>query len=256
MTRRNRPKEVGLALSGGAVLGTAHIGVLQALDDAGVRVTHLTGSSMGALVAAFYAFGLSGKEIESIAEALRWPDVTRFSPSKLGLLSQKKLRDTFRKHLGDVRIEDAGIRLALVATDIANGERVVMTDGDLATAACASACFPGVFLPVERDGRLLVDGGLVESLPLSPLRRWGVETIVAVDVYMGRTLHRPRNLMELLGNTADIILANMSRHEAVAADLLITPDLQGFSRTDLKDTPLLIRQGYAAAAEALEDLRL
>jgi len=248
--------EVGLALSGGAVLGTAHIGVLQALDDAGIRVTHLTGSSMGALVAAFYAFGLSGKQIEGIAGDLRWPDVTRFSPSKLGLLSQKKLRDTFRKHLGEVRIEDADIRLALIATDIGTGEKVVMTDGDLATAACASACFPGVFIPVERDGRLLVDGGLTESLPLSPLRRWGGDRIVAVDVYMGRTLHRPRNLTELLGNTADIILANMSRQEAVAADLLITPDLQGFSRTDLKDTPLLISQGYAAAVEVLGELKL
>ena len=247
--------EVGLALSGGAVLGTAHIGVLQALDDAGIRVTHLTGSSMGALVAAFYAFGLSGKQIEGIAGDLRWPDVTRFSPSKLGLLSQKKLRDTFRKHLGEVRIEDADIRLALIATDIGTGEKVVMTEGDLATAACASACFPGVFIPVERDGKLLVDGGLTESLPLSPLRRWGVDRIVAVDVYMGRTLHRPRNLMELLGNTADIILGNMSRAEAAVADLLITPDLQGFSRTDLKDTPLLISQGYAAAAEVLGELR-
>ncbi|MGW8266213.1 MAG: patatin-like phospholipase family protein, partial [Longimicrobiales bacterium] len=151
----------GLVLGGGAVLGAAHIGVLQALDEAGVEVTHLAGTSMGALVGALYSFGLSGKEIEALAGELRWPDVTRFVPSRLGLLSMDRLESLLRRHVGKAKMEDARIPVALVAADIATGEKVVMTTGDLATAAMASACVPGVFIPVEREGRLLVDGGLL-----------------------------------------------------------------------------------------------
>ncbi|MBT8395661.1 MAG: hypothetical protein HKO65_14090, partial [Gemmatimonadetes bacterium] len=122
---------LGLALSGGAVLGCAHIGVLQALDEAGVRVTHLAGTSIGALVAAFYASGYSGREIQEIAEGLRWTDLARPSPSRLGLLSQDRLRATLTTRLGDAKIEDTAIQVAMVATDISTGEKVVMTEGDL-----------------------------------------------------------------------------------------------------------------------------
>ena len=249
-----RPRTLGLALSGGAVLGCAHIGVLQAFDEAGIQITHLAGTSMGALVAALYAFGLSGKEIENIAGVLRWPDVTRPSPSRLGLLSQDKLRKTLRQHLGEARIEDAAIPLAVVATDISTGEKVVITEGDVALAASASACFPGIFIPVEWEGRLLVDGGLVENLPLSPLRVWGVERIVAVDAFLGMTFHRPTRLLDLIKNAVDIVLVQASRKQVEEVDVLIAPDLQEFSSTELRDVPGLVKEGYRAALEALEGL--
>jgi NTE family protein len=245
---------LGLALSGGAVLGSVHIGVLKALDEAGARVTHLAGTSMGALIASLYAFGLSGVEIEAIAEDLRWPDLTRLAPSKLGFLSQEKLQGALRKHLGDVRLEDAPRPLALVALDISTGEKVVMSRGDVATAATASAAFPGIFIPVEREGRLLVDGGLLENLPLSPLREWGVERIVAVDAYLGMTFHRPGNILELLTNAMRMLLANSARTEVKEGNILITPDLHGFSPTQLKDIPLLVQVGYRAAQERMEEI--
>ncbi len=254
MTGRQGPPTLGLALSGGAVLGCAHIGVLKAFDEAGIRVTHLAGTSMGALVASFYACGFSGSQIEEIAGELRWPQITRPSPSKLGLLSQEKLRKTLRIHLGDVRIEDARIPLAMVATDISTGEKVVMTEGDLALAASASACFPGIFIPVEREGRLLVDGGLVENLPLSPLKAWGVERIVAVDAFLGMTFKRPTKLLDLIKNAVDIVLVQATRDEAVHADVLIAPDLHTFSSTELKDAPGLVRAGYRAAMEVLDQV--
>lgn len=252
MTVQQTSGSLGLALSGGAVLGCAHIGVLKAFDEAGVRVTHLAGTSMGALVASFYAFGFTGSEIEEIAGELRWPQITMPSPSKLGLLSQEKLRRTLRRHIGDVRIEEANIPLAMVATDISSGEKVVMTEGDLALAASASACFPGIFIPVEREGRLLVDGGLVENLPLSPLKAWRVERIVAVDAFLGMTFQRPTKLLDLIKNAVDIVLVQATRDEAVHADVLIAPDLHAFSSTELKDVPGLVREGYRAAVEVLD----
>ena len=251
MSRSDSAPTLGLALSGGAILGTAHIGALQALDERGLRVTHLAGTSMGAIIASFYAFGFTGKEIEDVTEELRWPDVTGFSPSKLGFLSMDRLQGTLRKHLGRVRIEEAPVKLALIAADIGSGEKVVLTEGDLATAVAASACVPGVFIPVEWEGRLLVDGGILENLPLSPLRAWGVDRIVAVDVLMGRRYHQPTTILELLLNALDMALASVSRERARDVDILITPDTTQWGRVEMSEVPALVREGYRAAMEAL-----
>ncbi|MGD2123488.1 MAG: patatin-like phospholipase family protein [Gemmatimonadota bacterium] len=242
---------LGLALSGGAVLGCSQIGVLQALGEAGIRVTHLAGTSIGALVAAFYSFGLTPREIENIARSITWSDLTRPTASRLGLLSQEGLRRTLRARIGDVLLEDAPIPLAMVATDISTGEKVVMEEGNLAVAASASACFPGIFVPVEREGRLLVDGGLVEQLPVSPLQAWEVDRIIGVDVFLGMTFHRPAKFLHLMKNAVDIVLVEGSRRVMADVDLLITPDLQEFSSTELKDVPGLVKAGYQAAQRAL-----
>lgn len=241
----------GLALGGGAVLGAAHIGVLQALDEAGLEITHLSGTSMGALVGALYAFGLSGREIEDLAGELRWPDITGFVPSKLGLLSMDRMVATLRRHVGQAKMEDTRIPVALITADIATGEKVILTEGDLATAAAASACVPGLFIPMEREGRLLVDGGILENLPVSPLRDWGVEEILAVDVHIGRRFHRPRNLQELLSNALDMALAHHAQERAGDVDILITPDTTSWSRRQMDDIPALVREGYRAAREKL-----
>lgn len=243
---------LGLALGGGAVLGAAHIGVLQALDDRGLRVTHLTGTSMGALVASLYASGHSGKAIEHLAKDLRWPELTSFFPSRLGLFSMDRLQALLSRESGGRAIQDLDIRLALVATDIGTGERVVMARGDLASAACASACVPGLFVPVEREGRLLVDGGLVENLPVSPLKEWSVSPILAVDAHMGRTFHRPRTLPEVLGNALDMTMANHARLQKDDVDVLIAPDTASWSRSEMEDVPGLVREGYQAAQKALD----
>ena len=252
--RAQTGSSLGLALSGGAALGFAHIGVLQALDEAGLEITHLAGTSSGALVAAFYAFGFTGREIQAVAEGLGWTDITRPSPSRLGLLSQERLQKLLRDRLGDVRLEEASIPLAMIAADIETGEKVVMTEGDLALAASASACFPGIFLPVELDGRLLVDGGLVENLPLSPLKAWGVQRIVGVDVFLGMTFGRPRNLLHLIKNAVDIALVHTSRDRTDDAHVLVTPDLHAFNSTELRNVPGLVKEGYRATVEVMDRL--
>ena len=247
---------LGLALSGGAVLGAAHIGVLQALDQENVEVTHLAGTSMGALVASLYAFGFSGSAIEDLLDELRWPDVTRFHPSRLGLLSMGRLVEVLKKHVGEVRIEEAPVPLALVATDISTGERVVLREGPLAESATASACVPGIFVPMEVGGRLLVDGGLVENLPVGPLEDRGVDRAIVVDVHMGRTYHRPRSYLEVLSNALDIALASSARPAVREKSyVLVTPDLHGFSRAEMEDVPSLVREGHRAAMAKMDEIR-
>lgn len=247
-------RKVGLALGGGAIHGAAHIGVLRALEARGVRPDALAGTSIGALVAALYAFGYSPDEIERMALGMDWFDVAEFAPSRLGLLSDANLRRLLEAKLGEARLEDAPIPLAIVATDIGAGEPVVLRAGEVAVAVMASASVPGVFHPVELDGRMLVDGGLVENVPVSPLVEMGAEYIIAVDLNRLRRYREPKDLVEVLLNALYIAIRNDTRLQTRVADLRIVPSLAAYSfvRPDPDDIRALVREGYAAALRALE----
>lgn len=158
-------KKIGLALGGGAVLGAAHVGVLRALDEQNIKINYITGTSIGALVAALFAFGKTWKEIELIALELKWLDITSITLSKYALLTNEKLGELLIKHIGNRNIEDSEIPLAFITTDISNGEKIVLNKGPVTTAVMASTCIPGIFKPIEIDGKMLVDGGIAENVP-------------------------------------------------------------------------------------------
>lgn len=252
MTKKDFGDEIGLALGGGAVLGAAHIGVLRALDEMGTRVKYVTGTSIGAFVGALYAGGLSWKEIETIALDLKWLDISRVRPSRFGLLSNEKLGSVIEKQLGELRFEDTEIPLAMVATDITTGEKVVLNKGGMATAVMASTCIPGLFAPVEINGRLLVDGGVVENVPLSPLPDMGAKFVIGVDLNARSERRRPQNIVEVLLNTFDFLLMNATRLQTRKADLLIEPDLSAFSMVDTDQVAELIEVGYNESLAALK----
>jgi NTE family protein len=127
-------KKIGLALSGGSVLGSAHIGVLKALKESEVEVDYIAGTSIGGLVAAFYAFGKSCEEMEGIAENIQWIDITKISLSNYALLSNEKLGQLIIDNLGEVSFSDSDIPFAVIATDIANGEKIIINEGNLKKA--------------------------------------------------------------------------------------------------------------------------
>lgn len=241
-----RKNKTGLALGGGAVLGAAHVGVLKYLSEKQIKIDAITGTSIGAFVASLYAFGKSPDEIEDIARELKWMDISRLSLSQHGLLSNKKLGETLQDVLGDVNIEDAEIPLAMIATNIASGEKVILEKGPLATAVMASTCIPGVFIPVETDGQMLVDGGVIENVPISALDGKAGK-IIAVDLVYNRSFRKPDNIIEVIMNTFDFTMRNATRQYLDKADILITPDLSEFNPVDPKHTPELILKGYEAA---------
>jgi len=246
---------IALALGGGAVLGAAHIGVLKALVEAGVRINRISGTSIGALIAALFAFGKSPAEIEQIIVDLDWLDVTSLTLSKYGILSNDDLGGQVRDILGDVDIEESEIPLALIATDLSTGRRVVLDRGNLARAVMASACLPGIFVPVEIDDMLLVDGGLAENVPVNPLREAGADFVVGVDLSAGRHYQRPDDIIDVLANAIDIAIDNVTRHQTTSADLVIAPELSAFSRRDTSRIAELIEEGYKAAGQLLEKSR-
>jgi NTE family protein len=245
-------KTTGLALGGGAVLGAAHVGVLKAMHEVGFRPEFISGTSIGSFVAALYAFGMGWERIEALALDLDWFDLSGLTLSEYGLLSNRKFGTLVNRLLGSCRIEDAPIPLAIVATDISTGSKVVFRDGDVATAVMASSSIPGVFRPVEYRGMLLVDGVLTENVPISPLSEMGADRVVCVDLLGRHTFRRPEHLATLLMNAFYSALRTLSELQIRNADLVITPDLSGFSMVDMSAVSAILEAGYAEAYPALK----
>ncbi|WP_138430841.1 patatin-like phospholipase family protein [Fodinibius saliphilus] len=242
---------IGLALGGGAALGAAHVGVLRALEEYEIPIDYLAGTSIGAMVGAFYAFGMSVDEIESIALDLDWPDISAIALSKRGLLTNHELGMLLDNNLGDVTFEEATIPLAVVATDIATGEKVIIDKGDVSDAVKASTCIPVLFEPVQYQGRLLVDGGLKESVPVSAIQDFEADKIIGVDLGASREYEEPDNILAILNNTLEIALTHLAHVNPLDIDLLIQPQLGKFSRTNTERIADMIEIGYQSAKKAM-----
>ncbi|MFO7889375.1 MAG: patatin-like phospholipase family protein [bacterium] len=252
--KKTKNKKIGLALGGGAVLGAAHIGVLKALEEHNISISYISGTSIGAFIGAFYAFGKSWKEIEEITKDLKWLNVSGLSVPKLGLLSNKKLGDVIKDNIGDETIEQADIPIAIVATDITSGEKVVFKKGSVSTAVMASTCIPGIFIPVENNDRLLVDGGIVENVPVMPLKEMGADFIISVDLNAEHAHKKPENIVEVLLRSFDFILKSATKVQTEEADILIKPDLSPFNMVDMDQADDLIETGYTEAKKLLRKI--
>ncbi|NNL11758.1 MAG: patatin-like phospholipase family protein [Pseudomonadales bacterium] len=247
-----RKTRVGLALGGGAVLGAAHIGVLKALEENDIKLEAITGTSIGAFIAILYAFGIPAAEIEEQVKEMGWLDVTNFKLSRFGLLSNEKLARTLHDMIGDVDFSEANIPLAVVATNIGSGKVRILKEGDVALAAMASTCVPAVFAPVEIDDEMLVDGGLVENVPLSPLDDLGANFKIAVDLNARRQYEKPGDIIDVLMNALDIAIDNSTRLQTREVDLLIKPKVFHFSRTDTENVGHIVDEGYQATQAELK----
>lgn len=287
-----RPR-IGLVLSGGGARGAAHVGVLKALDDMRVPVDAIAGTSMGAVVGGLYASGMSGREIERLIRSLNWQDAFQDRPPReelgfrrkqddrnflvryalgvtdhgfvlpRGLIQGQKLEQVLRNAtlpVAEIReFDDLPIPFRAVATDLETGEAVLMTSGDLVSAMRASMSAPGVFAPVQRDGRLLVDGGLVDNLPVEVARSMGVDVLIVVDVsfplYTRDELTSP---LEVTNQAFAILIRSRTlqvRETLASRDILIDPPLGRFASADFSRVPQAIRAGEKGALSAKEALQ-
>lgn len=247
-------KKVGLALGGGAVLGTAHIGVLKALVENSIPIDLIAGTSIGALVAALYAFNIDYKELENTAKELDWFDITSISLSKFGLLKNDKLGKIVIDKIGDVTFDNAKIELAIIATDISNGKKVVLKNGNVDKAVMASTALPGIFAPVEIENKLLVDGGIVENLPIKTLKDMGADYIIGIDLSVQHYQKKPENIIEVLINSFDFTIINATKFQLEEADFLIKPNLKEFNMIDTDQIEDLIKEGYNAANKVINQM--
>lgn len=245
-----------LALSGGAARGIAHAGVLKVLEEEELRPDLIVGTSAGALAGAFLAAGVSAARTIMWAEALRWSNLARPALNRMGLLSNERLGDLLDRALPARTFDELVIPFACMATDLQSGEPVVLGAGDLQSAIRASCAIPGLFLPVERDGRLLIDGGVMANVPTAATRLLGADLVVAVDV--NGPYHRaepPRNMFAIMVQTFFTLSRAAELVDGKAADLLITPDVAAIGYDQLHRATELIAAGEAATRAALPELR-
>lgn len=249
-----KDKKVGLALGGGAVLGAVHVGVLKALEEKNIKINAICGTSAGAIVAALYAFGKTPAQIEKIVVEFEWKKLSSLTLSKYGVLSNDKIGDIIKLNIGDKKFKDANIPLGMIATDITTGEKVVLDKGSVSDAVVASTCIPGIFIPVEIGGRFLVDGGIVENVPLSCLKNKDVDYLIGVDLVPERSYKKPENVIEVLYNSFNFLVRINKKAQIKEADLTIKPDLTEYNAVDMSQIKELIDLGYEETKKIIKEL--
>ncbi len=250
------PRRIGLALSGGAVRGAAHVGVLKVLEREGITSHLVAGTSVGALVGAAWAAGLPSAEIARVFREVKWPDMARVKLlQKYGLLDTSRLGRVMTEQVGIDTIEELPRPFAAVSCDLLTGDQVVFRSGDLATALRASSAVPGIFPPLDHGGRLLVDGCVVNNLPVSVARSMGADYVIAVDLIpKPREARKPRNYVEFIV-TAGYLWSRANHPDPSTVECYITPDISGFMGWDFHEVPELERRGREAAEAALPQLK-
>jgi NTE family protein len=248
-----RPK-LGIALGGGFARGIAHVGVLHALEKNGFTIDYMSGTSAGALAGMAYASGLPFEEVVKRAAALRFGVFGQWRFSWLGLASNQKLEFYPKRHLNISTFEELRIPLTMAATDLITGEPVYYDRGPLGPPLRASCAYPGLFQPVQYQGRTLVDGFVGATVPVEAVAQMGADVIVAVFLD-SEALIKPTNFTDVIGRSFTII----QRHADLAwrgrADVVIEPRVREFAWDDFAKTPQLVAAGEEAAMTALPRLR-
>lgn len=284
----NQPK-IGLALSGGGAKGLAHIGVLKVLEEVGIKIDYISGTSMGGIVGGLYSIGYTAKEIEEIVQSMNWEEVLMDKVSRRSISIEEKEEEA--KYIAEFPIIKGKVQLprglvtgqnfsnllahltypvhhindfskfpipfCCIATDIATGEAVVLNKGYLPEAIRASMAIPSVFTPIEIDGKLLVDGLLIRNFPVSDVIKMGADIVIGVDV--GATLYKKEelnSLMEIMDQATSFRGATATKEQQALCDFLISPNMTNFKVSDFELADSLIAEGEKAARKILPELKL
>jgi NTE family protein len=249
-----RPR-VGLALGGGFARGIAHIGVLRALEEHEIPIDYIGGTSVGALIAAAYASGSTISAMAQEGSGTRFKDFGRWTLSRMGMASNDKLEDFLRRFTTARFFEEMKIPLTIVAVDILAGESVHFTKGEIVPALRASCAYPGLFLPVEYQGQMLVDGFLTETVPAPAVREMGAEVVISVYLEPGLPNSKPRNTIEVISRSFNIIQARATQTWRRESDVLIEPDVSNVLWDEFVKTPQMIDAGHAATEAAMPRIK-
>jgi NTE family protein len=254
-----KPPRVGLALSGGAARGAAHVGVLKVFVEHGIPIDCIAGTSAGALVGGAFAAGVPLAEIAAFGRTMRWRDFGKLTLSRLGVQSNARMEEYVRARFPMTRFEQMPIPFAAVATDLHNGAAVVMRDeGDVAFAIRASCAIPGWYVPVtDEHGRQLVDGGLVANVPATAARELGADIVIAVDVNAegAKFLGPPLSAIGVLLQSFLVVQRTATANEWRAADLIIVPKVGHIRWDEVTRADELMAAGEQAALAALDQIR-
>jgi NTE family protein len=243
-----RPPKLGLALGGGAARGFAHVGVIQVLEEAGLRPDLVVGTSAGSLVAALYASGRTGIQLQQVAESMEEAAFTDWTLPifSRGMLRGEALGRYVNVQVGGKLIEQMPLALGIVATDLNSGQGILFQRGDTGTAVRASSAVPAVFLPVKIGTQEFVDGGLVSPVPVRYARQMGAELVIAVDISSAPEGNSAADPIQILLQTFAIMGKSINSWELKDADVVVRPALRGMGSGDFAGKRRAIEAGRAA----------
>jgi NTE family protein len=252
----SRPARLGLALGGGFARGIAHVGVLRVLERNGIPVHAVTGVSAGSIVAAAYASGATTEEIAAAGRAMRFADIARWSICRMGFAVSERMARFLGKLLKHSRFENMPIPAGVLATDLVTGEPVPFYGrGDAYLPIRASCAYPGLFRPVEHEGRLLVDGAMSVEVPAVLARALGADRVISVHLPMQNAAAPPRNMFQVVNRCFQIMQRRTEESWRASSDLVLVPDVTGVEWDGFENAATLIEAGERAAEAALDQIR-
>ena len=248
---------IALVLGGGAARGFAHVGVIRTLEQEKIPIDLLVGTSVGSLIGAIYAHDANSFELEWTAFSLEKSDLLDYTllSSSMGPVKGDKLEEFVQAKVPVANIEDLRIPFAAVATDLNYGKRVVLDRGPLARAIRASCSIPGVFQPVSYQGKLLVDGGVVDNIPIDVARERGADIVIAVDISENVVNTNITNLVDVTLQAVNIMFKESMSQKKLAADVLITPDVGNVAMMDFTQKKRCMQAGIDATQRAIPAIR-
>ncbi|HSD46724.1 MAG TPA: patatin-like phospholipase family protein [Pyrinomonadaceae bacterium] len=254
----NRPT-IGLALSGGAARGIAHVGVLRALTENNIPIDYVAGTSAGSLVGGAWASGMPLDQIEDFGRTMRWRDVGRMTMSRLGIQVNDRLEQYLRDRMPITRFENLPVPFAAVATELSSGTPVVLRDkGDVPFAIRASCAIPGWYVPViDDEGRQLVDGGLVAVIPSSVARSLGADLVIAVDVNAegAKFMSSTTSVIGVMLQSMMVVQKTASHYQLSLSDYVIRPKVGHIRWDEMGRAVELVAAGYQAGLDSIAEIR-
>jgi len=251
---RPAPK-IALVLGGGGTRGFAHVGVIKALEAQGIVPDIIVGTSVGSAIGALYAAGYTGFQLQEMSIPMKEERVIDWTWPNRGLFTGKPLQTFINQAVKQTPLEKMRRTFAVVATDLASGEKIVFRSGNTGLAVSASCAVPGVFQPVVINGRSYVDGGLVKPVPVSEARALGADFVIAVNISNQPQNNKTDSTVDVLMQTFDIMSQTINRYELTSADVVIRPVTREIAQGNLDDRHLAILEGEKAVAAILPELK-
>lgn len=253
-----KKKKIALVLGGGGALGCAHIGVIKALEKHNIPIDIIVGTSMGGVVGAAYVSGLSVKEMTDFATKFRTINFVDMNFDASGLFSGKGVMSIINKFLPDINIESLNKEFACVASDLLEAKEYVFKSGSIREAVRATLSLPGIFVPVKKDNKVLVDGGLLNNLPEDVAMEMGADIIISSDVLANFKLSKaPKNAIESLVWGINIATKEVQKLKSYHADIVIRPDTTGIGQLNFtkKKTELAIKRGEEETERRIKEIQ-
>lgn len=249
-----RPK-IGLAFGSGGARGFAHLGAIKVLKDEGIPIDFIAGSSMGALVGCFYAAGLDIDRLYKLAKVFRRKYYLDFTVPKMGFIAGKRVKELIRIFTHGKNIEDLEIPMKVVATDLMTGEKVLFDRGSIADAVRASISIPGIFVPEKLNGRLLVDGGVVDRVPVSVVKEMGADIVIAIDVSQVKINTEITSIYDVIMQSLDIMQMELVANREIVSDIMIKPRVEMFNSRAFTNIEEIIHIGEIETKKHIDQIR-